>query len=153
MENQFYKNVKIVRGQTLPETALTKSTANFPATTYIDVSGYEFVDVLVHLGTLANALTIMLKQNTASTGGTLDTINATSCKKVTTNTDDGQVVIFNLETQKLTANHHYLACQITGAGSTADYADVLFMLHGARHLPVSQATATIPTDNALTFAG
>lgn len=148
--NQFYRNVKIVPGKT-PEAAVTATTANYPAAG-VDVSGYKNVDVLVHVGALDTALTATLMCNTAATGGTLDAVSTVYAKNSIGATDDGQIFLFNVEVDKLPTDHHFLTCRIKSATGN-DYADVLFFLHGATLLPVSQATASIPSANVKTFAG
>lgn len=147
---QFYSNVKIVPGKT-PEAAITNATANYPAAG-VDVRGYEFVDVLVHVGALDSALTAQLMCNTAATGGTLDAVDVTYAKNTVGATDDGQLFLFNLEVAKLPKDHFYLTCQLKGATGN-DYADVLFFLHNGKPTPVTQVSASLPAENVKTYAG
>jgi hypothetical protein len=144
-------NYKIVRGQTLPETALADG--NYPASgSYIDVSGYKTVDILIHLGTLANTVSFTVKESD-SASGTLDSINATNCVHTVATDDDGQFVAFHIEVDKLSTDHHFLSVVVASAGSTTDYADIVFLLNGASPKPVSQATAQLPTASEHVHAG
>jgi len=153
MHNNFAKDYKFVLGQSLPETALANNT-DYPASgSYIDVSGYEWVNVIIHLGTLANTPAFTMKQTDGTAGSTLDTISTTACVKTVAATDDGQVINFYIQTCKLAADHHFLTCRVTGAGSTADYADILYLLGGARHQPVTQTSTVLPSGNTFSFAG
>lgn len=150
MFRQFYSGVKIVPGKT-PEVAVTATTANYP-TAGVDVRAFKFVDVLVHVGALDSALTAQLMCNTASTGGTLDAVDATYAKNTIAANDDGQIFLFNLEVAKLPEDHGFLTCQLKGATGN-DYADVMFFLHDGAPTPVTQVAATIPSSNVKTFAG
>jgi len=152
MRPSFQKNYKFVRGQTKCETALVNNTAYPASSAYVDVSGYEGVEVLIHLGTLADAVVFTLKQTDGISGATLDTIDTANCKKTVATTDDGQVISMYLESAQLAEDHHWITCYVSGV-SGSDYADILFLLGGARHLPVTQATAVCPSDNQLMKAG
>ena len=148
----FSKNVKIVRGNTLAETAL--SDGAYPASgSYVDVSGYEMVDIVIHTGTLASAVSFTVKQTDGTAGSTLDTISTANCVHTVAANDDGEFITFNIETQLLAADHHFLAVSVASAGSTADYADITFFLSNPRHLPVTQATAQLPTASQHIQAG
>lgn len=147
----FSEDVKIVRGNTNAETAL--SDGAYPASgSYVDVSGYEAVDIVIHLGTLANTVSFTVKQADAN-DGSLDTISTANCVHTVAANDDGEFVTFHIETQTLAADHHFLAVSVGSAGTTADYADINFFLHGARHLPVTQASAQLPSASQNIHAG
>lgn len=153
MRGIFHKDYKVVLGQSKPETALANNT-DYPASgSYVDVSGYEWVNVVIHLGTLANTPAFTMKQTDATNGATLDTISTSLCVKTVAATDDGQVINFYIQTANLATDHHFLTCRVTGAGATADYADILYFLGGARHQPVTQTSTVMPSDNTFTFAG
>lgn len=145
MRGAFSKDYYVALGNAKCETAL--SNANYPASgSFINVAGYEKVQVVIHLGTLADAVVFTLKQ-ADSVSGTLDTIDSTYCKKTCATTDDGQVLIFELDTDQLTANHHFLSVAVSGV-SGSDYADMMWFLSG-RHLPVTQGSTVVPDDNIL----
>jgi len=148
----FYKNVKMVRGNAF--NTHNDGTVYHPLTTAIDVTGYEYVDVIVHAGTLDSKLSCTLVKNTASkyTSGTVDVVNATYAKNTIATTDDNKMLTFHLQTDHL-GNHQYLGLRTKGGAGSNDYIDVLFFLHGARAKPVSQSTAAIPTAHAKTYAG
>jgi len=146
----FYRDVKVVRLKA-PEDALNAATV-YPATTYVDVSNYKYVDVLVNHGALTGTITWSLMENTASTGGTLDVIDATYAKATVSTANADKCAMFHLDTEHLANNHNYIAIKQTGGGA-ADYADVLFLLHGAKTTPVTNATATFPTAMVKTLAG
>lgn len=150
MRYAFQKNYKFVAGQTSPEDLLT--TTNYPAT-YIDVSGYEWVEVIIHLGNLDDGDTPVFEvfqSDTAS--GSLDTLDETNCKKTCVGTtDDDQMITMYIETATLLEDHHFIttAC----SGGTASYADIIYLLGGARHMPITQDTTMMPSDNQLMRAG
>uniref|UniRef100_A0A6M3KPN4 Uncharacterized protein n=1 Tax=viral metagenome TaxID=1070528 RepID=A0A6M3KPN4_9ZZZZ len=152
MRHEFSKDMLIKAGQTSPEDAL--ATAEYPASaSFIDVTGYEWVNVIVHLGAINASDTPTFKiQQSDSISGTMDTIDTVNCKKVAAHTDDDQVLAFYLETANLATDHHFITCDVSGVAN-ASYADIMFYLGGTRHKPVTQATALIPSDNQFTFAG
>ena len=152
MRHAFSKDMKVVAGQTSPEDSLT--TAEYPASgSFIDVSGYEWVNVIIHLGAVHASDTPIFKiQQSDATDGTMDTIDTTNCKKTCTGSDDDQVVMFYLETSQLAADHHYITCDVSGVGNTS-YGDIMFYLGGTRHKPVTQSTTLVPTDNQFIKAG
>ena len=149
---QIVNKYKFVAGQTSPEDALT--TASYPASgSYIDVSGYETVDVVIHLGAVHASDTpkFTLKQVDGTTG-TEDTISTANCVHTAAATDDDEMIVFHLETAKLAANHHFITCAVASVSNTS-YGDILYFLGGARHEPITQTTALLPTASDYTHAG
>jgi hypothetical protein len=146
MINIFSDNYKWVLGQAKVETALNNNTA-YPATSeYIDVSGYNGVHVFIHLGTLADSVVFTLKQTDGISGTTLDTIDATYCKKTVATTDGGQCLYFYLDPEMLSADHHFITTYVSSV-SGSDYADIFYLLGPARHSPVTQTSTVLPSDN------
>jgi hypothetical protein len=82
----------------------------------------------------------------------MDTIDATNCVKEVAHSDDDQVVVFYLETANLAEDHHFITLDVSDVANAA-YADIMFYLGGARHMPVTQTTALCPTDNQFFLAG
>jgi len=152
MRPSFQDDYKFVLGQELVETALNNNTAYPTTASYIDVTGYEWVEVIIHLGTLADAVVFTLKQTDGVSGSTLDTIDTANCKKTVATADAGQIISMHLQTEQLAADHHFVTCYVSSV-SGSDYADIIYLLGGARHLPVTQATAVCPSDNQLIKAG
>jgi len=152
MRDAFQKNYKFVAGQTSPEDALGNN--NYPATaSYIDVSGYEWVEVIIHLGFIHASDTPTFEVfQTNGVSGSLTTLDATNCKKVCAHTDDDQMLTFYIETATLADDHHFLSttCTLSTNGS---YADIIYLLGGARHMPITQDTTMMPSDNQLMRAG
>ena len=154
MRHEFNLKDKLVHGGTaslLVETALTD--AYYPATAYyIDVTGFEWVNVVVMLGTLAATPKFELKQ-AESVSGTPDTIDGTAMAHTVANTDDGEILLFHLETARLAADHHFITMQVSGAEG-GDYGAILFFLGGARREPVTQDTTNlVVSGNAHVWAG
>ena len=151
MRGVFSKDMKLVAGQTSPEDSL--STAEYPASgSFIDTRGYEWVNVIVHLGAIDSGDTPIFKlQQSDSVSGTMDTIDTTNCTKTCAHTDDDQALMFYLETATLADDHYYITMDVSGVATS--YADILFVLGGARHKPVTQSTTLVPTDNQLIRAG
>jgi len=151
MRCNFSNAFKVVAGQTSPEDAL--SAADYPASgSYIDVSGYEEVNVVVHMGAINAGDTPSVEIKVAEAiAGTADVIDATYCKKEVLATDDDQFLVFHVEVAKLVDDHHFLTCQIADVTNGA-YGDIVFYLCGARHQPVTQGT-DLPSDNRFTWSG
>ena len=151
MRHCFSKDVKLMAGQTSPEDAL--STAEYPASgSFIDVTGYEWVNVVVHLGAIDSGDTPVFElQQSDSVSGTMDTIDTVYCKKTCAHTDDDQALMFYLETSQLDTDHHFITMDVSGVATT--YGDILFFLGGARDRPVTQSTTMVPTDNQFIKAG
>jgi hypothetical protein len=151
MHGDFAKDYKVVRGNAAPNTALANG--NYPASgSYVDLTGYEWVNISVALGTIADALTFEIKQTDGTAGATLDTISTTLAKKTIATLDDGQNLNFYIQTANLATDHHFITC-VVGAVSGNNYAAIQYFLGGARVQPVTQATAVMPTDNTFQFAG
>jgi hypothetical protein len=133
------------------ETALTAG--NYPASgSYIDVSAYERVHVLIHLGTIdASDVPVFEIKQADSTTGTLDVIDATYCKHTCAADDDGEFVAFTLEVDKLATDHHFISVVVSGV-TNGSYADIIFLGEGLS-LPVTQVTATLPAASQHEFVG
>jgi hypothetical protein len=143
---------KFARGNALTETVL--SAADYPASgSYIDVSGYPWVNVIIELGTIhgSDLPSFTLKCSDA-TNGTADSIDATYAAHTIAADDDGELVTFALETAKLPADHHFLTCTVA-AVTNGSYANILFLLGPALSQPVTQTTAVLPTASAHEYAG
>ena len=151
MRGCFSKDMKLVAGQTSPEDSL--STAEYPASgSFIDVTGFEWVNVIVHLGAIDSGDTPVFKlQQSDSVSVTMDTIDTVNSKKTCAHTDDDQALMFYLETSQLAADHHFITMDVSGVATS--YADIIFLLGGARDRPVTQATTLVPTDNQFIKAG
>jgi len=140
---------KFVPGQTSPEDAL--SSADYPASgSYIDVTGYQWANVVIHLGALADAITFEIKEAEA-TNGTADSIDTTYCKHTCAANDDDEMITFAIETAKLSADHHFLTCTVAEV-SGSNYADIMFVLGPARHQPVTQSDS-LPSASQHEHAG
>ena len=141
MRQEFNLATKIVVGQTSPEDALT--TAHYPASgSYIDVSGFEWVNVVVHMGAMGGTPKFLLKQTDGVSGSTLDTIDTVNGVHTAATSDDDEIILFHLETAKLAVDHHFITLSIA-SGISSDSGDILFYLGGARHEPVTQNTTDL----------
>ena len=151
MRHAFSKDYKLVAGQASPEDSL--STAEYPASgSFVDVSGYDTVDIVVHLGEIHGSDTPIFKiQQSDSVSGTMDTIDTTNCKKTCAGTDDDQALMFHLEVAQLATDHHFITVDVSGV-SNGSYGDILYFLHG-KSLPVTQDTTLVPSDNQFIKAG
>lgn len=152
MRTIFNTGCKIVAGQTSPEDAL--SSRDYPASgAYIDVSGFESVQVVVHMGAMDGTPVFKLKQTDGISGATLDTIDTVNGAHTLAADDDDEVILFYLETAKLAADHHFITLQLT-TGVGTDYGDILFYLCDPRGQPVTQDTTNlVVSGNAHTIAG
>ena len=143
---------KFVAGQTSPEDAL--AAANYPASgSYIDVTGYQWVNVLIHLGAIDGSdLPSFEIKEAEATNGTADSIDTTYCKHTCAADDDDEMITFAIETAKLSEDHHFLTCTVA-AVTNGSYADIVYVLGPARHQPVTQTTALLPTASIHEYAG
>jgi len=142
---------KFVPGQTSPEDAL--SAANYPLSgSYIDVTGYQWVNVLVHLGAIdaSDVPTFEIKCSDA-TNGTTDSIDTTYCKATCAADDDDELITFAIEVAKLPADHHFLTCAVA-AVTNGTYGDIMFILGPGRHQPVTQGDE-LPDASMFEYAG
>ncbi len=150
MNHNFNVNVKLMAGQTSPEDAL--AAGNYPASgSYVDVSGFEWVNVIVHLGAIhaSDTPTFEVKQADAA-NGTADTISATYCKKICAATDDDQAIVFAIKVESLETDHHFLTTTVSGV-TNGSYGDILYELCGPRKAPITQDATLLPSDNQFEF--
>lgn len=139
------EKMKVVLGSAKPETAMS-GVASYPASgSFVDVSGYEFVHIVAHLGTLhASDTPTLAPKCSDSASGTLDTIDATLTHTCDVSNDDGDVVTWSIEVRKLALDHHFLALATGGTLTNGSYIDVLFFLEGGSQ-PVTQPS-TVSAD-------
>jgi hypothetical protein len=152
MRNIFSGDYLLVAGQTSPEDALGDN--DYPASgSYIDVTGYEWVNIIVHLGFVhASDTPVFEVKQAEAVNGTLDVIDATNAKHTCAADDDDEMVSFYIETANLATDHHFLSVVCT-LSTTGSYADIVYFLGGARRQPVTQTTALLPTASQHIFAG
>lgn len=151
----LHNNMKVVLGSSKPETAMS-GVAAYPASgSYIDVSGYEYVHILAHLGTLhASDTPVLTPKCSDSASGTLDTIDSSLAHTCDISGDDGQCVSWTIAVENLPTDHHFLALATSGTLTNGSYIDVLFFLAGPRHLPVTQDTTNVlPTAHQYSWVG
>lgn len=143
---------KFARGNALTETVL--SAGDYPASgSYIDVSGYPWVNVIIALGTIhASDLPSFTIKCSDATNGTADILDATYAAHTCAANDDGELVTFAIETAKLPVDHHFLTCAVAGV-TNGSYADILFLLGPGLSQPVTQTTAVLPTASKYELAG
>ena len=145
----FAHAYKIAKGQSLVETVLANG--NYPASgSYVDVSDCERFHVLISLGTLADAIVFTIKE-VDSTTGTVDTIDATYAAHTCADDDDGEFVLLTIEVDKLSTDHHFVTCVVSGV-SGSNYAEIFFLLPESE-LPVTQTTAVCPAASQHEFVG
>lgn len=150
MNGSLSERMKCVLGSAKPETAMS-GVAAYPASgSYIDVSGYEWVHIIAHLGTLHASDTPTLEpQCSDANNGTLDAIDATNLKHTCDVTnDDGDVLMWSIEVRKLPEDHHFLALDTGGTLTNGSYIDVLFLLEGGAQ-PVTQPSTVSASYNYL----
>ncbi len=153
MNGVLWERMKMVRGSAKPETAMSGVAAYPPSGSYVDVSGYRWVHIHAHLGTLHASDTPTLEpQCSDAANGTLDEIDATALKHTCDVTnDDGQDVMWSIEVAKLPTDHHFVALDTGGTLTNGSYVDVTFFLEGGSE-PVSQPT-TLPAAHCYEYVG
>lgn len=123
----------------------------YPASgSYIDVSGAERVHVLLHIGTLADAITFQLYEAEA-VDGTEDALSTSYYKHTCTATDEGEFVVITIEVSRMSLNHHFLTTKV-GAVSGSDYATIVYLLEMYGELPPTQ-NDYFPDGNQYYFTG
>ena len=151
LTNEF----KVLRGNTLAETALTGVSALPASGSFIDVKGYEWVHVIIHYGTLhtSDSPSFQLKE-AESASGTLDVLDATNLALTPdVDADDGQLGYIYLDTEHLSDDHNWVSLAVSGTLTNGSYVDVTYLLGPALHQPVVQTTAQMPTDNIVGLSG
>ncbi|MCL4296155.1 MAG: hypothetical protein KJ077_10525 [Anaerolineae bacterium] len=147
----FANQFKVHRLIDKPDTALV--TGQYPASgSYIDVSAYERFHVLIHLGSIADALTFKVKQAAAANGALAD-IDTTDCQHTIAADDDGEYVAFTVETRKLDINNgkFFVTLDVSGVSGN-NYAEMV-LLGMPNHLPVTQDPTVLPTASQHNFTG
>lgn len=139
---QLSNELKIVRGNTLAETAL--AAAKYPASaSFIDVRGFEYVTILIHLGTIHTSdVPVFTVECSDAANGTPDDLDADLVHTAAAD-DDGEFVILSFPTWLLPEDHYYITLDVTGV-SNGSFGDITYLLHGARDVPVDQITAQLP---------
>ena len=150
MNGSLVERFKIMRGPTLCETALSGITALPASAAFIDVSGYEFVHIIAHLGTVhASDTPTLTPKCSDAANGTADTIHADLVATVAAD-DDGQMLVWSIEVRKLPVDHHFVTLGFSGTLTNGSYCDVVFLLENGSQ-PVSQVAAQVPKDQATAF--
>jgi len=114
-------------------TAITDG--DFPSSgSFIDVSDYTHFAFLVHAGTLDSELTLQVQEHDSATGTATDVSGATATVEAT---DDNKGFLIEVEVAKLSADHHYVTLDVSGAAGSNDYLDVWFLGWNTRHAPIT----------------
>ena len=102
MNGSFSERFKVVRGSAKPETAMSGMAAYPASGAFVDVTGYEFVHVIAHLGTVhASDTPVLTVKCSDAINGTLDVIDASLAHTVDVTNDDGKDLIWSIEVRKL----------------------------------------------------
>ena len=123
----------------------------YPASgSYIDASGAERVHVLIHVGTLADAITFQLYEAEAA-DGTEDALSSSYYKHTCVATDEGEFVVITIEVARMSLDHHFLTTLVNESG--ANYASIIYLLEMYGELPPTQTAYFPVTDNQHYFTG
>ena len=147
-------NYKVAVGPALCETALNGVSAWPASGSFIDVSGYELVHIVMHLGTLnASDAPCFTPACSDSASGTQDEIDSTLRFTPDVTTDDGYCATWTIEVAKLPDDHHFVLIKLySGVVTNGSYMDAIFLLEG-RHLPVTQTTTLLPSAHQFSWVG
>lgn len=146
--------VKLALGSAKPETAMSGVVAYPASGSYVDVSGYERVHIIAHLGTLhADDTPVLTPKCADAANGTLDVIDSSLAHTCDVTNDDGQCVVWTIATANLPEDHHFVALATSGTLTNGSYVDVLYLLDGARELPVSQSATVLPGAHQYSLVG
>ncbi|MCG3207310.1 MAG: hypothetical protein FOGNACKC_00910 [Anaerolineae bacterium] len=143
-------NVKFANANAAIQTAL--AAGQYPASgDFVNVAEFETFFVLVALGGIADAVVFTLQAADAVDGTPVE-IDDTKVKKTIAATDDGQLLLFQVETRNLpSAQHSFVSLNVAGI-TGANYAAILFLMP-SNFPPVTQADTVLPADNVLTLMG
>lgn len=150
MNLSFGERFKLVLGSAKPETAMS-GVAAYPASgSYVDVSGFEVVHIIAHLGTLHASDTPTLEPKCAdANNGTLGAIVATALVHTADVTnDDGKTVIWSIQVNKLPATKRFITLAMGGTLTNGSYIDVMYLLENGSQ-PVTQPTTHAASYNHL----
>ena len=143
---------KIVKGNALAETALSGVSALPASGSYIDTRGHDLVHIIAHLGTVhASDAPVFEPKAADAADGTLDQLDSDLAHTVAAD-DDGEFVVWTLETRKLPEDHPFVALAVSGTVANGSYVDVTFLLAG-RSLPVAQDTSQLPDASTYAYVG
>lgn len=152
MNGVFAERFKVVRGSAKPETAMSGVAAYPASAAYVDVSGYEFVHIHAHLGTLhASDTPVLTPACSDAANGTPDTIATALAHTCDVTNDDGQDVVWSIQVSKLPADHHFVTLATSGTLTNGSYIDVTYFLERGSE-PVSQPT-TLPAAHQYAYVG
>ena len=153
MNLDLIERMKVMRGNTLAETALSGLTSLPASAAFIDVSGFEVVHIIAHLGTIhASDTPVLTPKVSDSASGTLEVIDSTLAFTPNVTTDDGLFATWSIEVRKLALDHHFIALALSGTLTNGTYLDVVFLLEGGAQ-PISQVAAQIPVVNRFNWLG
>lgn len=148
---EIAKDFLIQRGNTNCETALAAVSALPASGSFIDVRGYARVHIVAHLGSIHASDTPTFEPKCSdAANGTLDRIDA-SLEHAAANDDDGEFIVWSIETRKLPKDHHFLALAVSGTVANGSYVDVNFFLEG-HSLPQAQS-AQLPAGSIYAWVG
>lgn len=112
----------------------------YPASgSFIDVSGCERVHCLILLGELADAITFTIHEAEAA-DGTADTLSTDYYRHTCAANDDNEFACITVNVSDLTADHHWLTCQVESV-SGSNYAAIIWLLE---RLDTSATSTTLP---------
>ncbi len=151
--NVFAHSYKLAKGSATMGAAILAATDVPASGSYVDVSGYERVHILCHLGAINASDSPTLEPKCAdAVDGTADVIVADSLKHTPAVDDDNEWVVWTIEVKKLPLDHHFLTMDIGGTTSNGSYADIIYLLEGL-DTPVTQTTAILPSASQYIYAG
>jgi hypothetical protein len=137
MRQIFDDNFYVVAGNNF-NTAIVDG--KFPASTaFVDVSEFTSVVFLIRVGTLTSALTCAVNQDTSATQ-TASIKVVTGASLVVAADDDNEIKSIEVETAKLDIANgfRYVTLDVTGAGGSDDYLDIMVIGKQPRRAPVTQ---------------
>ena len=132
------KSVAFTPAIVKPDTALTDAYFQL-CTLFNDTKGYDHCGFYIHLGTIADALTFAVFQDTSATvTGSVKALTGATFTIVAT--DDGGYFFLEFNTAKLDSANgfRYVTCKVTGT-SGSNYAEIAFFGLHARSEPVTQS--------------
>lgn len=139
MHQALFDDVKF----TLIEEPQDNTPTSFTEAAYrVDMKDYDYVDFIIAVGSLADAPTFKVVENTAATGGSSSDVSGATSAEVNDSTGDESLIIISVRKETLTKRYVTIAYGYDADGSSPSLVSIVAARYGgSRMKPVSQLSA------------
>lgn len=153
MSGEIFANKYKILYSSAIGTAMSGVSAYPASGSYVDVSPYERVHILLHWGVIHDSDSPVMSLKCAEAiNGTLDVISTDYDHTPAPASDDNYWATWTVEVKKLPLDHHFLALATAGTLTNGTYLDVIF-LGEALDQPVTQTTTILPSAHQFAYVG